>query len=195
MDQKHQVHKCRLSIVILHLHNADVVKAQQYQTESLSSCAYGYPGSEEVNHLLFCSFVRSLMPNTCVSRRTWPTNCCTQSRAAMPTRWRPRRASKSLRFSTIRSPSVARDSKSKVPSNCNIETSKRKQTHDGEKVVLAVFHFAVLLFTKNLQKVHRFDAASKSRKWAKTEQTTEWRKAFTSRFNRATPAPFSNVTN
>mmetsp|Transcript_14407 Transcript_14407/g.24635 ORF Transcript_14407/g.24635 Transcript_14407/m.24635 type:complete len:285 (-) Transcript_14407:37-891(-) len=47
LDQKHQIHKCRLSIIILHLHNDDVVGAQNYYSEASSTCAYGFPGSEE----------------------------------------------------------------------------------------------------------------------------------------------------
>ena len=71
----YKVHKCRLSIIILHLHNDDVVGAQNYYSyrrldlidwfvyninlffclfsEASSTCAYGFPGNFEIISFVF----------------------------------------------------------------------------------------------------------------------------------------------
>jgi gamma-soluble NSF attachment protein len=47
LEHMHQVHKCQLSIVIVHLHSDDLAAAQQFQSEQLATDATGYPGSTD----------------------------------------------------------------------------------------------------------------------------------------------------
>lgn len=47
LDHKHQVHKCHLSIILVLLHQDDLVGAQAYQADAYATDVTGYPGSDD----------------------------------------------------------------------------------------------------------------------------------------------------